>query len=350
MFSGVEQIAKEESKLAEAKKTRDSKQSSSAQEKGSPVEVLSSRMHHATPARGEEGSKPSESETAAGASKSASQETKQTLFTPETLAANLQMRDPTKRNVKVFNFREATVAIPHDQLDAFAKNSLKRILYAEKKIKQCGATAERFRVLTNLAIMHDDSGFDDEVENYVLDELKARYELIISWLYQLYNKMQRTSEKSVNKVFLAQYEKLFMRVMKHVMQNPEKDGIFLTKLFIEAPILTNPVFSTLSRFCTIDESVSLCISTLSEVVLKRSSHMKVALNYLLLLTTLDHQKARSEALKLLIQLYTKDTSDQYKSTIENFATVSYILFVFISVLTKVLQLINTYANKELFLF
>ena len=320
----MEQIAKEESKLAEAKKAKESKEQSEAAsggDKGSPVEILSSSRVHATPARGESEAVNS-SDSSNAASKQAPQETKQTLFTPETLAANLQMRDPAKRNVKAFNFREATVAIPHDQLDVFAKNSLKRILYSEKKIKQCGASAERFRVLANLSIMHEDSGFDDEIENFVLDDLKTRYDLIISWLYQLYNRMQRTSDNAANKVLLGQYEKLVMRVMKHIMQNPTKEGPFLTKLFIEAPILTNAVFSTLSRYCTIDESVALCISTLSEVVLKRSSHMKVALNYLLLLTTLDHQKARSEALKLLIHLYTKDTSDQFKSTIENFATVS----------------------------
>ena len=204
---------------------------------------LFSRVHHSTPAAGEEGKLTNEK-----TSSSSNLDTKQTLFTAETLAANLQMKDPTKRNVKVFNFREAAVTIPHEELDLFAKSCLKRILYSEKKISQCGAGTERSRVLASLAILHEGSGFEDEIENFVLDDIKSRYELIISWLFQLYNRMQRCSESNSHHVFLSQYEKLVVHVMKHIMKMPDKDGTFLTKLFVEAPILTNTIFSTLSRY------------------------------------------------------------------------------------------------------
>ena len=320
---GVEKVAKEESRMAEAKKSAAAAAKSRDESDASKItssndSSSASRVHHSTPAAGEDGKSANEKQQP-----SSNLDTKQTLFTPETLAANLQMKDPTKRNVKVFNFRVATVTIPHEDLDLFAKNCLKRILYSEKKTSMCGATNERCKVLASLAIMHEGSGFEDEIETFILDDIKSRYELIISWLFQLYNKMQRCSENNSHRVFLSQYEKLVVHVMKHIMANPEKDGTFLTKLFVEAPILTNTIFSTLSRYCTVDECVPLCISTLSEVVMKRSSHMKVALNYLLLLTTLDHQKARSEALKLLIHLYTNDKLGQHKTAIENFATVSF---------------------------
>ncbi|XP_012616921.1 symplekin isoform X1 [Microcebus murinus] len=212
---------------------------------------------------------------------------------------------------KIFRLSDVLKPLTDAQVEAMKLGAVKRILRAEKAVACSGAAQVRIKILASLVTQFD-SGLKAEVLSFILEDVRARLDLVFAWLYQEYNAYLAAGASGT----LDKYEDCLIRLLSGLQEKPDqKDGIF-TKVVLEAPLITESALEVIRKYCEDESRTYLGMSTLRDLIFKRPSRQFQYLHVLLDLSSHEKDKVRSQALLFIKRMYEKEQLREY---VEKFA-------------------------------
>lgn len=213
----------------------------------------------------------------------------------------------TRKGMKQFKLASVTKNMDRDLLDQMTVSSVKRILNAEKSALIGNALSERTKILASLVAQ-----FGGELKNllqeYIFEDLRNRADIAFSWLYQEYVVCHGFNRSHVgeHKIVLASYDECLTRLLNGLLERSDhRDGLF-TRLFLEAPVITDSAVQILRKFCQDENRVHVGMGTLQEMILARPHHRPKYLLLLLEFASHDKLEVRNHAIRVIKKLYERD--------------------------------------------
>lgn len=216
-----------------------------------------------------------------------------------------------KKGMKQFKLASVTKNMDRDSLDQMTVSSVKRILNAEKSALIGNALSERTKILASLVAQ-----FGGELKNllqeYIFEDLRNRADIAFSWLYQEYVVCHGFNRSHVgeHKLVLASYDECLTRLLNGLLnglleRSDHRDGLF-TRLFLEAPVITDNAVQILRKFCQDENRVHVGMGTLQEMILARPHHRPKYLVLLLEFASHDKVEVRNNSIRVIKKLYERD--------------------------------------------
>lgn len=226
-----------------------------------------------------------------------------------------------KQRAKALQLQEITKPIAKAKKESFLLQAITRILNAEKKSIAGGVSNKRIKIVTVIASTFAPS-VRDSVIHFILDDLKNRYDLSISWLFEEYSLLQGFTRhsyiKSEHKPDYA-YNRLLNDIINGILNNEnnhfDKD-FYLRKIYLTAPIITDDAFVQLIGICEMAD-ITCGMNILRELTLRRPPKRQKYLITLLNFSVHDIQNLRDRAISNILQLYLERKS--LVNDIEEFA-------------------------------
>ncbi|GAB1598351.1 symplekin-like [Argonauta hians] len=213
----------------------------------------------------------------------------------------------TRKTLKQFKLSNVTKPMNRDLLDQMTVGAVKRILNAEKSALIGNALPERTKILASLVAQ-----FGGELKNllqeYIFEDLRNRADIAFSWLYQEYVVCHgfNRSDLGEHKTILASYDECLTRLLNGLLERSDhRDGLF-TRLFLEAPVITDNAIQILRKFCQDESRVHIGMETLQEMILARPHHRPKYLTLLLDFASHDKVEVRNHAIRVIKKLYERD--------------------------------------------
>eukprot|EP00106_Octopus_bimaculoides_P011172 XP_014778614.1 PREDICTED: symplekin-like [Octopus bimaculoides] len=213
----------------------------------------------------------------------------------------------TRKGLKQFKLSSVTKPMNRDLLDQMTVRAVRRILMAEKSALIGNALPERTKILASLVAQ-----FGGELKNllqeYIFEDLRNRADIAFSWLYQEYVVCHgfNRSNMGEHKTVLASYDECLTRLLNGLLERSDhRDGLF-TRLFLEAPIITDNAVQILRKFCQDENRVHIGMETLQEMILARPHHRPKYLILLLDFASHDKVEVRNHAIHVIKKLYERD--------------------------------------------
>nr|KAG5694599.1 hypothetical protein BaRGS_015012 [Batillaria attramentaria] len=167
-------------------------------------------------------------------------------------------------------------------------------------------------------IMHDSGDEDDVMEDHIFSDLRSRYDLAFSWLYQEYSNCQgfSSSASTTKTVDFASYDECLTRLLKTLSEMPDqKDGLF-HRLILEAPIITTNAMQIIRKYCSNEEHTEAGMNTLRDLIVMRPKNRLDFLDLMLTFTASEKAEIRNPAILTTQKLY---ENPQLRHSIEVYA-------------------------------
>ncbi|XP_029637763.2 symplekin [Octopus sinensis] len=226
---------------------------------------------------------------------------------PDTALITTQPLMGTRKGSKQFKLSSVTKPMNRDLLDQMTVRAVRRILMAEKSALIGNALPERTKILASLVAQ-----FGGELKNllqeYIFEDLRNRADIAFSWLYQEYVVCHgfNRSNMGEHKTVLASYDECLTRLLNGLLERSDhRDGLF-TRLFLEAPVITDNAIQILRKFCQDENRVHIGMETLQEMILARPHHRPKYLILLLDFASHDKVEVRNHAIHVIKKLYERD--------------------------------------------
>ncbi|KAK3093871.1 hypothetical protein FSP39_021289 [Pinctada imbricata] len=234
------------------------------------------------------------------------------------------MQPPTvptsRKGIQQFKLSRVTKQLDHDELQALSTSSLTRILNAEKNASQGNALPARTKLLTTIVAQFGGK-LKTILQDYIFDDLKSRYDLAFSWLYQEYAISQGFCAPHLRREgdSMASYDDCLTRLLSVLLETSEftyRENFF-HRLLLEAPSITNNALKILKKFCLDVSRVSGGMKTLKALILSRPLHRLRYLEVMLQFCHNDVVEVRTAAIFHTKMLY---ENAQIKPYIEQYAS------------------------------
>lgn len=213
-----------------------------------------------------------------------------------------------KQRAKALKLQEITKPIAKAKKESFLVQAVTRILNAEKKSIAGGVSNKRVKIVTVVASTFAPS-VRDSVIKFVLDDLKGRYELAVSWLFEEYSLLQGFTRhsyiKSEHKPDYA-YNRLLNEIIAGILGNQNEHfdkELFIRKSFLTAPVLTDDAFAQLLAICEMADLSNCGMDILRELTLRRPPKRMTYLTALLRFSVHEVASLRDRAIANILQLY-----------------------------------------------
>uniref|UniRef100_A0A336LMS5 CSON005637 protein n=1 Tax=Culicoides sonorensis TaxID=179676 RepID=A0A336LMS5_CULSO len=142
--------------------------------------------------------------------------------------------------------------------------------------------------------------------NFVLEDFKSRTPLALQWLYNEYCLVSDFN-----------YNQLLLEIISAI--STENDNqlkvIYLRKLYLEAPLITDDALHSLEKMCEIEEVLESCLDILVDLITQTPT--KRFLNLLFTLSISRTNATRTLAVTKIINIY--KTVDMFKNDIEKYS-------------------------------
>lgn len=241
--------------------------------------------------------------------------------TQQPTTSQLPVKVP-KQRVRTLKLSEITKPLSNETRGNMMRGAVKRILNAEHAAAVGGVSPIRSKIISTLAVTFS-TDVRDVVLDFLLEDIRGRIDLAFAWLYEEYSFMQGFSRLPPfikrEETPEDRYNKLLCSLVRSLGDRPGqegKDGSLLSRLFLEAPLVTDEAVDILRRICGDRNRAAAGIFLLQELVVRRPPRKIVFLNALLMHTAHEDQEVRMRALDAVTQLYDRG---ELRSIIEEYA-------------------------------
>lgn len=227
-----------------------------------------------------------------------------------------------KQRAKALKLQEITKPISRVKKESFLVQAVGRILNAEKRSIAGGVSNQRIKILTVLAATFTPS-VREAINKFIMIDLKNRFDLAFSWLFEEYSLLQGFTRhsyiKSEHKPDYA-YNQLLGELITGVLEDKDETldkEKYIRKVYLMAPAISEEAFTILISICEMADLSNCGMNILRELTLRRPPKREKYLNLLLRYAVHEITDLREKALTNLQQLYTEQ--DSLADEIEVFA-------------------------------
>lgn len=227
-----------------------------------------------------------------------------------------------KQRAKELKLQEITKPIARAKKETFLVQAVNRILNAEKRSIAGGVSNKRIKILTVLGATFTPS-VRESIIKFILIDLRNRFELAFSWLFEEYSLLQgftrHTYIKSEHKPDHA-YNKLLNEIIAGILENNDEHfdkEAYIRKTYMMAPTLPDDAYASLISICEMADLSSCGMEILRELTLRRPPTQLKHLNVLLKYSVHDVSDLREVAAANLLKIYV--ARPNLVETIEEFA-------------------------------
>eukprot|EP00800_Vazella_pourtalesii_P018493 TRINITY_DN5968_c0_g1_i13.p1 TRINITY_DN5968_c0_g1~~TRINITY_DN5968_c0_g1_i13.p1 ORF type:complete len:778 (-),score=212.64 TRINITY_DN5968_c0_g1_i13:94-2427(-) len=223
---------------------------------------------------------------------------------------------PKPKQIKQFKLSDITITHMDDATkEKLMIQSIKRIFEADENSLRGESSRGRVKLIINL-ITNYGGVLRDALRQFIVEDLRARIELALAWLYQEYVIAQGYIREDDPRTDYEQYDACLCGLLQALKDKLEPRDRLFSKLLLEAPRITENALVIVRQYCQDEARVSIGIGTLKELILSRPSSSGVYLQNLLELTTHDKEEVRKQAVSVTKALYTRES---LQPLIEKFA-------------------------------
>ncbi|KAK7480355.1 hypothetical protein BaRGS_00028402 [Batillaria attramentaria] len=224
---------------------------------------------------------------------------------------------PPRKGLRQFKLETVTKPLHMDDLDNMTLHIFKRILHSEKMSAANHIHGARTKILACLTSQFG-GPLKDMMEDHIFSDLRSRYDLAFSWLYQEYSNCQgfSSSASTTKTVDFASYDECLTRLLKTLSEMPDqKDGLF-HRLILEAPIITTNAMQIIRKYCSNEEHTEAGMNTLRDLIVMRPKNRLDFLDLMLTFTASEKAEIRNPAILTTQKLY---ENPQLRHSIEVYA-------------------------------
>lgn len=196
--------------------------------------------------------------------------------------------------------------------------AFQRILSNEKRAIQGGAGTAQHKLLVRLVTRfeHDSAAeFEDLLTQFIVQEQKARTDLALLWITELYAQFQgysicRTSYSTDGTYSgtrrYERYDTVLCNLLEILYKRGEHKETLFHKILLEAPLLTSQSLTWLRAACLDEVFGAFGMTTLRELILTRARQRNELLCLLLDFSYSDKAEVRTESVETAKELYQID--------------------------------------------
>ncbi|KAK2568901.1 Symplekin [Acropora cervicornis] len=168
---------------------------------------------------------------------------KKTPFVPKELAVP-QLR---MRKIKPFKLSDVTRELNPEERHKMMAEAVNRILGAENSATRSGKIQERINLVVGL-ITQLGGDLRNVLLDFILEDIRARYDLLMSWLYQEYNASE--SEETSDKMEFSQsYCDCLLSLMDGLYSSLDPKDKLFTRILLDVPALTDGAVMAIRMYC-----------------------------------------------------------------------------------------------------
>ncbi|VDM95136.1 unnamed protein product [Thelazia callipaeda] len=205
-----------------------------------------------------------------------------------------------------FGLLSITKELDYEQSLKLILLAFQRILASEKRAIQGGAGVAQQKLLIRLVTRfdHDSSNeFEDLLTAFIVQDQKARTELALLWIAELYAQFQGYSlcrspysarEYHCESTRLERYDLVLCNLLKTLYDRGEHKETLFHKILLEAPLLTPQSLVWLRTACLDSVFGAFGMTTLRELILTRARQRNELLNILLDFSYSDRVDVRTQ--------------------------------------------------------
>lgn len=216
------------------------------------------------------------------------------------------------QRIRTLKLNEVTKPLDKATKQTLLVGSIKRLLQSDKKIN----APLRQKIITTVAASFSE-GVRTSVLTHLLFDLKSNLDLALSWLYEEYSIMQgflRVPELRKD----GRIDQNYNTLLNSFVSTASSDAIMLSRLLLEAPLVTEAVLEQLCIICRDEHRCAWAMGLLRDLILRRPTRQTIYLNALLVHTTYELQSIRDAALNHTVDLFNKH--EKYQDDIIKFIT------------------------------
>lgn len=223
---------------------------------------------------------------------------------------------PPRKGMRQFKLESVTKPLHVDELDKMTVHIFKRILNAERVSAMNHILGSRIKILAGLTSQFG-GPLKDMLEDHIFADLRGRYDLAFSWLYQEYANCQGfNSASGAGKTDMSSYDECLTRLLKTLSEQPDqKDGLF-HRLILEAPVITTNAMQIIRRYCANEVHTEAGMNTLRDLIVMRPKSRLDFLDLMLTFTASERTEIRNPAIQTAQKLY---ENPQLRPCIETYA-------------------------------
>lgn len=207
------------------------------------------------------------------------------------------------KKIKLFELSNVVKPMMKEQLSEMSVTSFKRILDADRI---AGAGQIRTRLIIHIVTQYGGQ-FNDALLEFILEDLKSRLDLAVSWLYALYCVNEKYVYTGINTL---QYDECITKLMRGAYKKLDSRDRLFTRLVLEAPIVTPNALLIIKSYCRDEDRAFLGLSTLRDLIIKKPQGLNDFLDALLEVTMNDLELGRVQALHIVKKFYSRSDLSQ----------------------------------------
>ncbi|XP_063678160.1 symplekin-like [Bolinopsis microptera] len=212
-------------------------------------------------------------------------------------------RSSTRKNIKPFNIDDVCKPLKTEELESSSRKSLRRLFQAERNAENDCAqtTAIRHKLIVGLVTQFG-KDFRRAFISFALEDMRARADIIIAWLYREYVLEQGYVWRGLTPDSYG-YEQCLQYVLHGLYRKLDPGDRLFTRILLECPEITEGAMTMIKSFCENADWQEVGISTLYELLLRRSNLRTQMLDVLLGLTMNTNEKIRDLAIERCKDLF-----------------------------------------------
>jgi len=239
---------------------------------------------------------------------------KKTPFVPkEPTVPQLRMR-----KIKPFKLADVTRILNPEERQRMLTGAVNRILAAENSAARSGVSQEHISLIVGL-VTQLGGDLKMVLQEFILEDIRPRYELLMSWLYQEYGASEGTEMPGEDSELRQSYSDCILHLMDGLYAKLDPKDKLFSRILLDIPSLTDGAVMAVRMYCEDLERLLVGFSTLRELILKRPATQQQLLQTLLELTTNEKEQVRVQAIHSAKKLHTRP---ELAESIEKYALSS----------------------------
>lgn len=215
--------------------------------------------------------------------------------------------------LKTLKLSEITKPLEKDVKEKLLIGSINRLLKADK-------TADRSlyqKLITTVAACFSPT-VRQTVLTFLLSDLRTHVDLALAWLFEEYSILQGFSRIPPLRKD-SKLDKSYNTLLCTFINAATNDSIVFSRLFLEAPFVTDDALDKLHQLCRDEKKCSWSLGLLRDLAIRKPPKQLMFLNALLSYTTYESDIIRDCAISYVLELHQRK---ELKLVIEEFARMN----------------------------
>ena len=209
----------------------------------------------------------------------------------------------SRKSIKPFQVNDVVKAMKPDELESVSRKTLRRLFQAERLADSNNTvtTPIRHKLIVGLVTQFG-KDFRRAFISFVLEDMKARSDIIISWLYREYALEQGYVWRGLTPENYG-YEQCLQYILHGICRKLQPGDRLFTKILLEAPEVSDSAVSMIKSLCNNPDWIEVGLSTMYELLIKRVNLRTKLLDVLLGLTMVSDEHVRKLSIEKCENLF-----------------------------------------------